>query len=62
MSKNNPITISSWSLGDQWYTVNHKYPRIFLTAVSGGRFTHLLFLFCSGRFPAAAQTMEANLP
>ena len=47
MSKNNPITISSWSLGDQWYTVNHKYPRIFLTAVSGGRFTHLLFLFCS---------------
>ena len=47
MSKNNPITISSWSLGDQWYTVNHKYPRIFLTAVSGGPFTHLLFLFCS---------------
>lgn len=47
MSKNNPITISSWSLGDQWYTVNHKYPRIFLTAASGGRFTHLLFLFCS---------------
>ena len=37
-------------------------PAYFLTAVSGGRFTHLLFLFYSGRFPATAQTMEADLP
>ena len=29
-----------------------------MTAVSGGRFTHLLFLFCSCRFLAAAQTRE----
>ena len=42
--------------------VNHKYLRIFLTAVPGGRFTHSLLLFCSGRFSADAQTMEAGLP
>ena len=54
--------IRLWTHKEIMYTVNHKYQRIFLTAVPGGRFTHLLFLFCSGRFPAAAQTMEADLP
>ena len=29
--------------------------------IPGGQFTHLLFLFYSGRFLAAAQTMEADL-